>query len=173
MNTGVLRIVTISCTDSDDARWRGRLAQESRGLAQGRHGMARETMQSKDRCMGHLTLRAWRTLRLTETIVPTRDSGAGRKPVSTANAQFDHACQQVLTTLIVAGNAGAAIMPTSAAAGRASVAQFASIHCSSVHSFQISINLLRRTPPIPGVAGGNNTCARGAMRWRISASQWP
>src|SRR5260370_497429 len=28
MNTGVARIVTISCTDSDDARWRTPLAQK-------------------------------------------------------------------------------------------------------------------------------------------------
>ncbi len=28
MNTGVQRLVTISCTDSDDARWRRQLAHE-------------------------------------------------------------------------------------------------------------------------------------------------
>lgn len=68
----------------------------------------------------------------------------------------------VLTTLIVAGNASAAIMPASAAAGLAPVAQFVGIYCFSVHSFQLSIYLLRRTPPVPGVTGGNTACAKGS-----------
>jgi len=43
MTTGVQRIVTISCTDSDDARWRRRLAQKSEdSWNRVRHGFVRE-----------------------------------------------------------------------------------------------------------------------------------
>jgi hypothetical protein len=63
----------------------------------------------------------------------------------------------VLTTLIIAGNAGAAIMQTSAAAGLAAVAQIVGIRCFSVPDDRRSINLLRKTPPATGVTGGNAT----------------
>src|ERR1039457_4831855 len=44
MNTGVPRIVTISCTDSDDARWRRPLAQKcGNDWRKEHHDMVRET----------------------------------------------------------------------------------------------------------------------------------
>lgn len=95
---GVTRIVTISCTDSNDARWRRQLAKtigagkRSDRWRREHRGLVRETRRRVDLRMRHLTLLAWRKLRLTEKIVPTGDSGTRRKPVSIANARPEGAC---------------------------------------------------------------------------------
>jgi len=71
VNTGVPRIVTISCTDSDDARWRRRLAQ-------GRHhGLILETMRHVAPRLRHTTLRAWRKLRPTEKAAHLKTADLG------------------------------------------------------------------------------------------------
>ena len=87
MITGVQRIVTISCTDSDDAHWRRPLA----------HGNAKNRWRSDHasgaRCLAGLQLHCWHLLPVREHVAHTEDSGAGRKLVSTANARPGRRCQ--------------------------------------------------------------------------------